>query len=106
MPEQDKTDMPFLSPIAGQPDIFALCYPANRFDRPRCHCYMLDDGTTICAKEGRWTDGSPEGWREIAPGQFEGRVIGRVVSLHGKDRAGWCQIGTVYLPWLDAAKGS
>lgn len=88
-------DTPFLVPISGEPGMVALCYPKTKIDY--AYRYMLSDGTTIFAEGRRWSDGSPGGWREMLPGQFDGRVIGRVVSVHLKDRSGWRQGGSAHL---------
>jgi hypothetical protein len=89
------SDLPFLSPIAGQPDMLALCYPMDRINH--AYCYMLKDGRTIYADLGRWCDGSAEGWRQMKPGEFDGRVIGRVISVHVRSASGWHQSSSVYL---------
>lgn len=88
-------DQPFLCPITGRPDMMALCYPKSQIDH--AYCYMLDDHTTIFAEGTRWCDGKPEGWRVIAPGQFDGRVIGRVISVYLRQGDGWRQTGSGYL---------
>jgi len=89
------TGMPFLAPIKGHPEYLALCYPLSKI--VHAYCYMLDDFTTIFGEAGRWSDGSGDGWRKIEPGQFDGRVIGRIVSIHIKDAGGWHQGGSAFV---------
>ncbi|QEW19001.1 hypothetical protein LA6_001180 [Marinibacterium anthonyi] len=97
------TDMPFLAEIKARPGsylnpegLFALCYPKSEIDH--AYCYMLADQTTIFAEGKRWRDGRDgSGWQPIEPGQFDGRVIGRVVGVHIKQHDGWHQCGSAYI---------
>lgn len=86
---------PFLAPISGEPDLLALCYPKSKIDHG--HCYMLENGTTIHAEGTRWLDPGSRGWRDILPGEFDGRVIGRIVSVHRNDGYRWHDFTSAYV---------
>lgn len=73
-------DVPFLLPLAGDPRAFAVCVPARTIGH--AHRYALSNGRTILAERldrDRCNDGS--GWRDCLPGEFAGRIIGRVVIV-------------------------
>lgn len=84
------TDRPFLVALADREGDVALCYPADRITH--AFLYVLDDRTTIYGEGRHVNDGS--GWRQAGQGEFDGRVIGRVVSLHGRNGAGWFTYGS------------
>lgn len=86
---------PFLAPIAGEPDLLALCYPKSKIDHG--YCYMLENGTTIRAEGARCQDPGSHVWRDILPGEFDGRVIGRVVSVHRNDGDRWHDFTSAYV---------
>lgn len=83
-------DLPFLMPIFGEPGIIALCVPAS--DIRHAYTYVLSSGRTILAERldrVRCDDGS--GWRDAAPGEFDGRIIGRVVTMMERRPGGWSE---------------
>lgn len=89
-------DTPFLAWVRYQgegQEVLALCYPLDRI--VHAFCYVLTDGRTVFAEGNRVNDGS--GWRLQEPGEFDGRVIGRVVSFHLPRGSGWTQAGSGWL---------
>lgn len=92
----DSSDTPFLSWVNYQgegQEVLALCYPLDRI--VHAFCYVLTDGRTVFAEGTRVNDGS--GWRLQEPGEFDGRVIGRVVNIHLQRGKNWTQAGSGWL---------
>lgn len=87
--------VPFLSAIADVPNVIALCFPASRItcDDP----FLLNDGRVIWCDCGRVREVRGE-WRKMRPQEFEGRIIGRVISLQVRgSRDGWLSRDTGWL---------
>lgn len=88
--------MPFLMPLADDPDCVALCIPTTRITH--AYLYMRADGRTLHAERldrERCNDGT--GWRESLPGEWDGRIIGRVVTKLYRDRGDWWEVGRAAL---------
>jgi len=90
LPEPVSDDLPFLTWANHDGhDVLALCYPKYRIDY--AFCYLLTSGRTIYAEGKRVNTGS--GWRLADPGEFDGRIMGRVVSFHLRTRSRWAEAG-------------
>lgn len=82
-------NMPFIVRLADEPDIAAVCVPAGRITH--AYCYLLSDGRTIFAEQDRCNDGT--GWRDCLPGEWDGRIVGRVVAMLIRRGADWGKLG-------------
>lgn len=82
-------NMPFLMPMADKARMVALCIPVTKITH--AYCYMLADGRTIYGEHGRCDDGS--GWRDCLPGEWDGRIVGRIVTLLRWSGKGWSEMG-------------
>lgn len=80
---------PFLMPRKDEPNIVAVCIPTTIIRQ--AFCYMLDDGAVIYGEGRGVNDGS--GWRTAEPREFDGRVIGRVVTFLRKTNGRWNEMG-------------
>lgn len=81
-------DGPFLIDLTNRPGDVALCYPCDEI--VHALAYVTADGALIYGEGNRANLG--DGWRRFDPGEIE--VIGRVASLHSKDRRGWFTYGS------------
>ncbi|OWU70511.1 hypothetical protein [Marinibacterium profundimaris] len=81
-------DGPFLVDLTNRPGDVALCYPCDEI--VHALAYVTADGALIYGEGNRANLG--DGWRRLDPGEIE--VIGRVASLHSKDRRGWFTYGS------------
>lgn len=86
-------DLPFLMPLADDPNIVALCLAMKKITH--AFCYILADGRTIYGEHGRCNDGT--GWRECLPGEWEGRIVGRVVTMLIRQGNSWTEMGSSVL---------
>lgn len=82
-------NQPFLMARKDDPTIVAVCIPTTIIRY--AFCYMLDDGAVIYGEGKRVNDGS--GWRIAEPGEFDGRVIGRIVTFLRNYKGRWNEMG-------------
>lgn len=82
-------NMPFLMPLADDPNMVGLCVPATKITH--AFRYMLADGRTIYGERGRCNDGS--GWRDCLPSEWDGRIVGRIVTLLRWSGKRWSEMG-------------
>lgn len=89
LPDHHTKDMPFLMTMADKECMVALCIPATKITH--AYCYMLADGRTIYGEHGRCDDGS--GWRDCLLGEWDGHIVGRVVTLLRWSGKSWSEMG-------------
>lgn len=100
-PAEGTEDIPFLMAIEGEPGLIALCLPARAQDIRHAYTFVLNNGRMILAERlDRLHCDDGDGWREAAPGEFDGRIIGRVVTTLAKANGSWSEVGFGFMPKL------
>jgi hypothetical protein len=89
-------DQPFLADIQNRPGDVGLVYPMDRITH--AFSYFTVEGRMIYAEGQRCREdifGDGRGWRTFAHGEWDGRIVGRIVSIHSTDSRGrWFQYGS------------